>query len=155
LKTQTGGRLKSVQDLLTDGTFFFTYGDGVADINITATLKAHKDAGRKATMSLAKPDGRFGAVTTNKHGQVTNFIEKPKGDGSYVNAGYFVLDHTVIDYITGPEISWEAEPLTYLTEAEELTAYKHNGFWKPMDTLRDKNQLEHLWNSRRAPWKVW
>ena len=152
--TMTGGRLKRVRDFLGSETFCFTYGDGVGNVDITAAIAFHKKQRKRATLTASAPPGRFGAL--NIDGQnIKSFHEKPKGDGSYINAGFFVLEPSVIDYISDDAVVWESEPLERLAENGELNAWIHSGFWHPMDTLRDKNQLEQLWNSGNAPWKLW
>ena len=154
-EAMTGGRLKRVGSYL-DGNepFCFTYGDGVADIDIAKLLSFHQAHGRKATLTAVVPPGRFGAVALDGD-RVTKFIEKPPGDQTFINGGFFVLQPSVLDYIEGPDTPWESEPLERLAAEGQLMAYRHNGFWQPMDTLRDKNQLEHLWANQRAPWKLW
>jgi glucose-1-phosphate cytidylyltransferase len=134
--------------------FCFTYGDGVGDIDITETIKFHQQHGKLATLTATYPPGRFGALDI-QHRQVMNFKEKPKGDGAMINGGFFVLSPKVLNYIYGDETTWEQEPLIKLAEDGELMAYEHQGFWQPMDTLRDKHYLEDLWSSGRAPWKKW
>ena len=151
--TLTGGRLARVKRFLND-TFCFTYGDGLADINIKELIKSHKQTQKKATLSAVKPPGRFGSLEFER-GKVINFQEKPKGDGSWINGGFFVLEPSVIDLISGDLCIWEQEPLQKLAKNGELNAYHHSGFWQPMDTLRDKNNLERLWSSGQAPWKLW
>jgi glucose-1-phosphate cytidylyltransferase len=153
--SMTGGRLKRVAEYVeNEEAFFFTYGDGVADIDIGATLLAHRAHGKAATMTAALPPGRFGAVSV-EGGRVTEFLEKPEGDGGMINGGFFVLSPRVFRYISDDLTIWEQEPLKNLSADGELMAYEHRGFWQPMDTLRDKLQLENLWASGRAPWKVW
>jgi glucose-1-phosphate cytidylyltransferase len=153
--TMTGGRLKRVAEYLSDEeAFCFTYGDGVADIDITQELAFHRSHGKLATIMAVQPPGRFGALGLSGS-QVRNFIEKPVGDGGWINAGYFVLSPKVIDLIDGDATVWEAEPLRRLAESGELMAYSHRGFWQPMDTLRDRNQLQEMWSSGNAPWKIW
>ena len=153
--TMTGGRLKRVAEYLRDEReFCFTYGDGVADVNITEELEFHRSHGKLATILSVQPPGRFGALDLDGS-QVKGFIEKPTGDGGWVNAGFFVLSPKVIDLIEGDSTVWEVEPLKELAAAGQLVAYPHRGFWQPMDTLRDKNQLEEMWNSGNAPWKRW
>lgn len=153
--TMTGGRLKRVASYVQDEeAFCFTYGDGVGDINITELVAFHKSQNVKATLTATIPPGRFGAL--GLHGnKVNSFMEKPKGDGGMVNGGYFVLSPKVIDIITDDSTIWEREPLERLAQEGNLAAYQHHGFWQPMDTLRDKIHLEELWQSGRAPWKVW
>ena len=151
----TGGRLAAVRQHLTPGEpFCFTYGDGVADIDVAALLRFHEGHGRRATITAVAPPGRFGALRFEGD-RVTGFQEKPAGDGGFINGGFFVLDPGVIDLVAGPETTWEAEPLETLAAQGELVAYRHNGFWQPMDTLRDKLYLEELWTASRAPWKLW
>lgn len=153
--TMTGGRLRRVRDYLQDEeAFCFTYGDGVADVDITKLLAFHHEHGKAATLTAAYPPGRFGALDIQNH-FVQSFKEKPKGDGASVNAGFFVLSPSVIDLIAGDETTWEQEPLEMLALRGELAAFQHVGFWQPMDTLRDKMQLDELWKSGKAPWKVW
>lgn len=153
--TMTGGRLKRVAHHLKDEeAFCFTYGDGVADINITAEIAFHRAHGRKATVAAVRPPGRFGALE-RRGNEVTGFTEKPRGDGGFINGGFFILSPTCIDLITGDSCSFEREPLTGLAQQGELMAFEHDGFWQAMDTLRDKNHLEALWASGAAPWKSW
>ena len=153
-KTMTGGRLKRVSKFIENDTFCFTYGDGVADININKLIKFHSESGRKATLTAVKPPGRFGSLEFER-GRVLSFQEKPKGDGNLINGGFFVLEPSVLDLITSDECIWEKEPLKLLAEKDELSAFCHDGFWQPMDMLRDKNNLEELWNSGNPPWKCW
>jgi len=153
--TMTGGRLKRVRDYLGDQTFCFTYGDGVADVDITALINHHRDHGRQATVTAVQPPGRYGALQFGEDNAVNGFQEKPQGDGGWINGGFFVLEPAVIDRIEGDANLWEQEPLRGLAADGELTAFHHNGFWQPMDTLRDRQLLEELWNEGRAPWKVW
>jgi len=153
--TMTGGRLKRVADYVKDEECFcFTYGDGVGDVNISELIAFHKAQRVKATLTATVPPGRFGAlnIVANK---VNSFHEKPQGDGAMINGGFFVLSPQVIDYIADDKIIWEREPLERLAREGSLAAYRHNGFWQPMDTLRDKMVLEDLWQSGKAPWKVW
>ncbi len=151
--TLTGGRLARVKNFIKD-TFCFTYGDGLADINLEKLIDYHKKSKKKATITAVKPPGRFGALEFEA-GKVVNFNEKPKGDGFWINGGFFVLEPSVIDLISGDSCTWEQEPLKKLSQDGELNAFKHNGFWQPMDTLRDKNNLEKLWSLDQAPWKLW
>ena len=156
LDSMTGGRLRRVRKYLDNETFCMTYGDGVSDINITEELKYHKDNGLLATMAAIKPPGRFGAFSLHDNQEkIMSFHEKPQGDGAWINGGFFVLEPEVIDYIDSDLESWEQSPLQRLAEEGQLGAYRHSGFWQPMDTLRDKNVLEELWASGQAPWKVW
>ncbi len=153
--SMTGGRLKRVSDYVKDEeAFFFTYGDGVGDIDITATLSFHRRHGKRATLTATYPPGRFGALDIID-GQVKSFKEKPKGDGALINGGFFVLAPSVLDYIDGDFTIWEQEPLMNLAADGELMAYEHSGFWQPMDTLRDKHLLDSLLASGEAPWKSW
>jgi len=154
--TQTGGRVKRVADYLGGETFLLTYGDGVADVDVPALLDYHRMHGRLATVTAVQPLGRFGALELDAREQrVTSFTEKPAGDGAWVNGGFFVLEPGVLDYIAGDETYFEREPLERLAADGELMAYRHCGFWQPMDVLRDKRLLEELWQSGRAPWRVW
>lgn len=154
--TMTGGRLKRVYDFVKEeDAFCFTYGDGVSNININKLIKFHKSHGKLATLTAVRPPGRFGALKINKNDSVEKFQEKPEGDGSWINGGYFVLSPEVIKFIDSDNTSWENEPLTEIAMQGELKAFKHDGFWQPMDTLREKNQLNELWDTRIAPWKVW
>lgn len=154
-ESQTGGRLRRVRDYLTPGEdFCFTYGDGVADVDISKLVAFHKAHGKKATVTATQPPGRFGALNINNH-HVESFREKPHGDDSWINGGYFVLKPEVIDLIAADDTIWEREPLEALARDRELLAYEHDGFWQPMDTLREKQQLEDLWERKVAPWKVW
>ncbi|QHJ00154.1 glucose-1-phosphate cytidylyltransferase [Xylophilus rhododendri] len=153
--SMTGGRLKRVADYVKDEeAFCFTYGDGVADVDIGKTIAFHKQHGKAATLTATYPPGRFGALDM-ENGKVRSFREKPKGDGAMINGGYFVLSPKVLGYLADDSTTWEQEPLNRLAEAGELMAYEHHGFWQPMDTLRDKHLLEDLWASGKAPWKVW
>ena len=152
--TLTGGRLLRVRSHVEDETFCFTYGDGVADIDITRETVFHKSMNVLATMAAVQPPGRYGHVDIVLD-KVTRFEEKTQGDGGWINGGFFVLEPKVFDYIEGDLTSWEGAPLERLAEEKQLAAYQHDGFWRPMDTLRDKNQLEDLWNSGKAPWKTW
>lgn len=155
LETMTGGRVKKVRNYVGNEPFMLTYGDGVADLDISKLVEFHKAHGKLGTVTAALPSGRFGALDLTEEDSVRSFIEKPKGDGSWVNAGFFVLQPQIFDYIDGDDITLEQEPLENLARDAELVAYKHYGFWQPMDTLRDKTRLESLWNSGKAPWKVW
>ncbi len=153
--SMTGGRLRRVADYVKDEeSFCFTYGDGVGDIDISATLAFHKKHGKAATLTATFPPGRFGALDI-RQGQVMSFKEKPKGDGAMINGGFFVLKPDVLNYLTDDSTTWEQEPLMSLAAEGQLMAYEHAGFWQPMDTLRDKHLLEELWDKGRAPWKTW
>ncbi len=151
--TLTGGRLKRVREHVGDETFCFTYGDGVADINLQSLIDFHRAHGKHATVTAIQPPGRYGALDVDAGG-VRSFQEKPAGDGAWINGGYFVLEPTVFDYIEGDHMSWESQPLQQLASEGQLMAYQHGGFWQAMDTLRDKNHLEDLWNGS-PPWKLW
>jgi glucose-1-phosphate cytidylyltransferase len=153
--TQTAGRLKRVAPYVQgEAAFYFTYGDGLADVDLTAELAFHRAHGKLATITSVLPPGRYGALQTAGE-RVEAFVEKPRGDGGRINGGFFVLSPGVIDYIEGDATSWEDEPLTRLASEGQLMAFAHEGFWQAMDTLRDKNQLEKLWASNAAPWKKW
>jgi len=152
--TQTGGRLKRVRRYLGSEDFCFTYGDGVADVDIPAILDFHRQHGRLATVTAVQPPGRYGALKI-KGNDVLGFEEKPRGDGGWINGGFFVLSPKVIDAIEDDDTVWERQPLEQLSRQGQLRAYRHIGFWQPMDTLRDKVLLEELWQSGKAPWKVW
>ncbi|HEU5048628.1 MAG TPA: glucose-1-phosphate cytidylyltransferase [Rickettsiales bacterium] len=154
-ETQTGGRLKRVGNYVKDDEFFcFTYGDGVSDINISETVKFHKSHGKYATISGVRPAARFGALHM-ENGLVTRFQEKPDNEGGYINGGFFVLSPKVLDYIEGDSMPWEAAPLEGVARDKQLAAYTHDGFWQPMDTLRDKTHLQEMWDAGKAPWKIW
>ncbi|MEO0508490.1 MAG: glucose-1-phosphate cytidylyltransferase [Verrucomicrobiota bacterium] len=153
-ETMTGGRLKRVKDYIGNETFCFTYGDGVGDVDITKIIELHKSAKRKATLTAVQPPGRYGALDIEDD-RVASFEEKPEGDGAWINGGFFVLEPSVVDYISDDAMPWERDPLEKLAAEEQLTVYKHNGFWRPMDTLRDKNQLEEMWEAGKAPWRIW
>ena len=153
--TLTGGRLRQVRKYVEDEeAFCFTYGDGVSDIDITTKIAFHKAKGKLATVTAVQPPGRYGALEITGH-EVKGFCEKPRGDGGLINGGFFVLSPKVIDLIEGDQTIWEEEPLQKLAALGEMTAYVHNGFWQPMDTLREKNLLESLWLKGKAPWKIW
>lgn len=152
--TMTGGRMKRIASYLDDQPFCCTYGDGVSNVNITESIQFHHKSGRLATMTATQPPGRFGALSLEDQ-SVLGFQEKPHGDGGWINGGFFVLSPKVLDYISDDSTTWEREPLETLASEGQLSAYKHQGFWQPMDTLRDKNYLEELWMSGTAPWKIW
>lgn len=152
--TQTGGRLKRVAEFIDSDTFCFTYGDGLSDVDISAQLAFHAARGTAATVCAVQPPGRFGALDLDGH-RITRFSEKPEGDGTWINGGFFVLEPSVLDHIHGDDTVWEREPLETLAQQGQLSAYVHDGFWQPMDTLRDKIKLEELWQSGSAPWKRW
>jgi glucose-1-phosphate cytidylyltransferase len=153
--TMTGGRLGRVAPYIQDEeAFCFTYGDGVADLNISAEIAFHKQHGKWATVTAVRPPGRYGALKLDET-EVTGFMEKPEGDGGLINGGFFVLSPKCLTLIEGDETSWEGKPLTTLASRAQLIAFEHKGFWQPMDTLRDKNLLENLWDSGKAPWRIW
>ncbi|WP_138429445.1 glucose-1-phosphate cytidylyltransferase [Fodinibius saliphilus] len=154
--TMTGGRLKRVKDYIGDETFCMTYGDGVSNINLKELIAFHKDNKTSATLTAVQPPGRFGTFSLrDKDSKIDSFTEKPQGDGAWINGGFFVLEPEVFDYIEGDETVWEKDPLEKLANDGKLAAYKHRGFWQPMDTLRDKNVIENLWKSESTPWKIW
>jgi glucose-1-phosphate cytidylyltransferase len=153
--TMTGGRLKRVRDYVGGEDFCFTYGDGVSDVNIADLIAFHRKSGKDATLTAVQPPGRFGALSFDGDDGITSFQEKPMGDGGWINGGFFVLKPAVFDYIEGDSTSWEAAPLQTLASKGKLCAFKHPGFWQAMDTLRDKNHLEQLWSTGKAPWKHW
>jgi glucose-1-phosphate cytidylyltransferase len=153
--TMTGGRLKRVAShVAAEQAFCFTYGDGLSDLDIKASIEFHRRHGKLATVTAVKPPGRYGALERSGD-RVTGFTEKPPGDGGFINGGFFVLSPDCIELIAGDEVSWESTPLTELARRGELMSYRHGGFWQPMDTLREKNLLEELWASGKAPWKIW
>ena len=155
IDTMTGGRVKRAQKYINNESFLLTYGDGVSDVNIAELLKFHKNHGKKITMTAIQPEGRFGALEIQANNMVSKFLEKPKGDGSWINGGFFICEPSVLDYITNDSTILERDPLEQLAKEGELFSYKHDGFWKCMDTLRDKNQLNEMWNLNIAKWKVW
>jgi glucose-1-phosphate cytidylyltransferase len=155
INTMTGGRIKRIQKYVGNNTFMLTYGDGVGNINISQLIEFHKKSQKFATLTSTQPSGRFGLLNIDDNDNVLSFEEKPKGDGGWINAGFFVLEPQIFDYIEGDSTIWERKPLEILAKNNQLTAYKHNGFWKPMDTLRDKIELEDLWSSKKAEWKLW
>ena len=155
-KSMTGGRLKRVGKYIGNETFCFTYGDGVSDINIKHIIDFHKSHKTLATLTAVQPPGRFGVLSIKEdHPDIQGFHEKPRGDGAWINAGFFVLEPAVLNYISDDMTVWEKDPMENLARDGQLIAYKLDGFWHPMDTLRDKNYLEDMWKSGKAPWKVW
>ena len=152
--TQTGGRLKRVRDYVGEGPFCFTYGDGLSDVDVKGLLAFHREAGTLATVTAVQPPGRFGALDVDRN-LISGFREKPQGDGGWINGGYFVLSSGVFDYIDGDDSVWERGPLERLAREGQLSAFRHRGFWQPMDSLRDRTLLEELWADGRAPWKAW
>lgn len=157
LETMTGGRIKRIQDYIPDGeTFLMTYGDGVSDVDISETVRYHENKKQVATMTVIQPGGRYGAVNLyNETGSVKEFVEKPIGDGGWINGGFFVLDYKIFNYINSEQMVFEREPLEALVEEQQLNAYKHKGFWQSMDSLRDRTVLEEIWINGKAPWKKW
>lgn len=153
--TMTGGRILRVKNYIGNETFMMTYGDGVANINIKNLIQFHKSKNKIATVTAAQPVGRFGALSIDKDNNVKEFLEKPEGDGKWVNGGFFVLEPEVFNFIEGDNTFFEREPLESLAKNNQLAAYHHHGFWMPMDKLSDKNELENLWSTGKAPWKIW
>ncbi len=155
VNAMTGGRIKRIQQYIGNEPFMLTYGDGVGNVNIAELLDFHKKNGKKATLTSVQPSGRFGLLNMNVNNNVSSFTEKPKGDGAWINAGFFVLEPSVFDLLKDDQTIWEREPLETLAQQGELNAFKHFGFWKPMDTLKDKTDLNEMWNSGNAEWKLW
>jgi glucose-1-phosphate cytidylyltransferase len=155
LNTFTGGRIKRVQKFIENETFMLTYGDGVGDINISELLQFHKKNGKYATITAVKPQGRFGSLSLGDQDKVLAFQEKTDAQNAWINGGFFVLEPEIFDYIQEDNIPWEEKPLENLAKDNQIIAYKHYGFWKPMDTPRDKTEMEKLWNSGNPPWKIW
>ncbi len=153
--TATGGRLKRVTKYLNNETFCLTYGDGLSNVNITKEIEFHRSHGKLATLTAVHPPGRFGAVVLDPKAHVKRFEEKTEGENSWINAGFFVLEPKVLDYIDNEDTAWESSPLQRLATEDQLLAFHHNGFWMPMDSLRDKNRLDEMWKSGSAPWKIW
>lgn len=152
----TGGRLRRVRNYLDDETFMFTYGDGVSDVDVSALVDFHKKQNTLATLTAVQPPGRYGAFKlAQEDDRILNFREKPKGDGAWINGGFFALEPKAIDYVDDDSVFWEEDPLSRIAEDGQLSAYKHRGYWQSMDTLRDKNVLESLWGKDEAPWKTW
>lgn len=155
LDTMTGGRIKKIKKFIGNSSFMLTYGDGIGDIDIKESLASHKKNKKLATITAVQTIGRFGALNISDTGSVESFFEKPKGDGAWINGGFFVVEPGVLDYIKDDSTIWEKGPMERLAKDSQLNAYKHQGFWKCMDTLRDKTELEQLWNTGKASWKVW
>jgi glucose-1-phosphate cytidylyltransferase len=156
IDTMTGGRIKRVKPYVGSEAFCLTYGDGLSDVNISELVQFHKDQKRLATLTAVQPPGRFGAFTLDREeSHIKSFKEKPKGDGAWINGGFFVLEPDVFDFIQNDSTVWEQSPMEKLAQEGQLSAFRHQGFWQPMDTLRDKNLLEKLWQSGTAPWKIW
>jgi glucose-1-phosphate cytidylyltransferase len=155
-ESMTGGRIKRIQPYINNETFMLTYGDGVGNINIAELLDYHKQHGKHCTVTSVQPSGRFGALNILEDSTVHSFMEKPKGDGAWINGGYFVCEPSVFDYITeGDKTIWEQAPMEHIANDGQMNAYKHTGFWRPMDTLKDKHDLNEMWDSNNAPWKTW
>lgn len=155
IDTMTGGRIKRIREYVGDEPFMVTYGDGLSNQNLKDLIAFHKQHGKIGTMTVVQPSGRFGAVELGERGHVSAFIEKPRGDGAWINAGFFVFNSGIFDFIENDHTVFERQPLENLTKKGQLAAFQHHGFWKPMDTLREKNELEDLWKSGSAPWKAW
>ena len=153
--TLTGGRIKRIKEHVNNETFMLTYGDGVSDVDINELLKFHKIHGKYCTVTSVQPSGRFGALDIDVNNEVKSFIEKPRGDGAWVNGGFFICEPAIFNYIDGDTTVWEKEPMETIANQGQMLTYKHHGFWKPMDTLRDKQELEHDWVIGQAKWKVW
>ena len=154
--TMTGGRIKKAQNYVGRETFMLTYGDGVSDVDVNKLIECHKKSGKLATLTAVQPSGRFGALNIENDGEISHFQEKPVGDGSWINGGFFVLQPEIFDYIAeGDNITWEQEPMKNLASDGQLNSYKHSGFWRPMDTIRDRDDLNNLWAEDKAPWKMW
>jgi glucose-1-phosphate cytidylyltransferase len=155
LETATGGRIKRIEKYIGNDSFMMTYGDGVGNIDIASLVRFHQEHKTLATVTAVQPLGRFGSLDIGEEDKASSFMEKPKGDNTWINAGFFVLQPEIFKYIEGDSTLWEKEPLEKLAKKGQLSAYRHTGFWRPMDTLRDKNELEKLWQSGQAPWRVW
>ena len=154
LSTMTGGRIKRIEKYLDEHDFMLTYGDGLSDVNLKVLIESHKKSRKFLTVTAVQPKGRFGVLSIDK-GEVLDFTEKPAGDGMWINGGFYVMNRGVFDYIEGDDSVWEQEPMKRLVNERKVNAYKHCGFWRPMDTMTDKRQLEEIWNSGKAPWKIW
>lgn len=155
VNTMTGGRIKRVRKYLGDETFMLTYGDGLSNVNINSLLRFHKQNEKLVTVTAVQPAGRFGSLTISSKDNLSSFVEKPPGDNFWINGGFFVLEQGAIDFIDGDESIWERTPLEEISKRKQLVAFKHDGFWQPMDTLRDKNYLNNLWKTGQAPWRLW
>jgi glucose-1-phosphate cytidylyltransferase len=155
LNTMTGGRIKQITPYINNQNFLLTYGDGLSDVNINSLIDFHNSHNKSITMTAVQPDGRYGSLDIDNNGTVRSFVEKPKGDGAWINGGFFVCNCEVLEHIEGDKTIFEQEPLISLSEKEELMTYKHNGFWKCMDSMRDKEVLNKLWNDKTPPWKTW
>jgi glucose-1-phosphate cytidylyltransferase len=154
--SMTGGRIKRIKPYIDNETFMLTYGDGVGNVNIANLVKFHKEHGKLCTVTSVQPSGRFGVLNIDEHDSVNSFFEKPKGDGSWINGGYFVCEPQIFDYIKeGDKTIWEKAPMEEIAHDGQMNAFKHEGFWRPMDTLKDKNDLNEMWDNNAAPWKIW
>lgn len=153
--SMTGGRIKRIKQHVGNEAFMLTYGDGVSDVDISELVRYHQSKGKLCTVTSVQPSGRFGAINLNDDDSVDSFMEKPKGDGAWINGGFFVCEPDVFDYIDGDSTIWEREPMEKIAKDNQMVAYKHTGFWKPMDTLRDKHELEEDWSQNKAKWKIW
>lgn len=154
-ESMTGGRIKRVQEHIGDNPFLLTYGDGVSNVDITKLVQFHKENGKFCTVTSVQPSGRFGALDIGQNNEVHSFMEKPKGDGAWINGGFFVCEPSVFDFIEGDSTTWEREPMEQIAKENQMVTFKHEGFWKPMDTLRDKQELEADWSTGKAKWKIW
>ncbi|MDR0913021.1 MAG: glucose-1-phosphate cytidylyltransferase [Methanobrevibacter sp.] len=154
-RSQTAQRIKKIEKYTDEDTFMLTYGDGLSNVNLNDLLDFHKKKGKYATLTAVQPEGKFGALNINNNNFITEFNEKPKGDNNWINGGFFVLENEIFDYIDDKDVPWEREPLESLAKDNHLSAFKHHGFWKPMDMLKDKKELEKMWNSGNAKWKIW
>lgn len=153
--SMTGGRIKRIEKYVKNEPFMLTYGDGVGDINITELVKYHQESGKLCTVTSVQPSGRFGALDILTDNTVRSFLEKPKGDGSWINGGYFVCEPAIFNYLEGDQTVWENQPMESLAKEGQMNAYKHSGFWRPMDTLKDKHDLNEMWDKNEAKWRVW
>ena len=154
LLTMTGGRIKRIEKYVDEDEFMLTYGDGLSDVNLKVLIESHQKSGKFLTVTAVQPKGRFGVLNIEE-GEVIDFTEKPAGDGMWINGGFYVMNRSVFDYIDGDDTTWEQEPMKRLVSQREVNAYKHYGFWRPMDTMTDKRQLEEMWKLGKAPWKIW
>jgi glucose-1-phosphate cytidylyltransferase len=154
LLTMTGGRIKRIERYIEEKDFMLTYGDGLSDVNIKELIKSHNNSGKLLTVTAVQPKGRFGVLNI-ENGSVVDFTEKPAGDGMWINGGFYVMNRGIFDYISGDDTVWEQDPMKKLVSEGKVNAYKHYGFWRPMDTMTDKRQLEEIWNTGKAPWKIW
>jgi glucose-1-phosphate cytidylyltransferase len=154
-ETMTGGRINRIKQHIGDEPFFLTYGDGVSNVNIKESLQFHKKHNKLCTVTAVQPTGRFGVLNISNENEVHSFFEKPKGDGAWINGGFFICEPQIFNYLSGDSTVWENEPMEQIAKDGQMCAYKHNGFWRPMDTLKDKNDLNDMWVNNKAPWKIW